>query len=520
MTLGPSRRSRLAFEQCIPYSSANTNSEHDPNTATRTNRNRPRRVEFPYTMDDKVRVRKPSRGRTPFLGWLVAISIYYSCIMFMHMSSYRVLSASFDPKRLTNPKPHEEKSSQSSQKESSMMKRDEKNNEIMQDNENNIVHVVETRFMQGQSHLLELGLARLALFQAFCLPSIVSQTSGNFIWIIRADPNLHPALSETMVQLLEGKQNFILIGSNSNPEGFGRSPESPFETFLLDAPVWSGNISLVEEAYKKSAAGAVLLETRLDADDGLAHNFVKTVQKEAIKYLADSDHSKEPNDRWRLWCIHSNIEWHPLNPYPETEEVKADNQTIPEGYLVLYSDSRICHSLHGISLSHSLLIPSVTPGLTFGYGPGASRASLGVDRLRHDRIVRTIEPCKKKKKNDTEVKCMSRLTELVPGAVRARTTTSAGMSNVVTGQKDFDKSNALKSGTKNKKLIQQYFQQEKLWKGLSLLFSVSRHEAIYARSVIVQRMNEIAEDNLRGQCSAGHSCKDGTQSVLKRMAEG
>lgn len=75
-----------------------------------------------------------------------------------------------------------------------------------------LVHVVETRFMQEQYSLLELGLARLALFESFCLPSMLTQTNGNFLWIIRADPKLHPLIVKRMQELLKGKPNFILMG--------------------------------------------------------------------------------------------------------------------------------------------------------------------------------------------------------------------------------------------------------------------------------------------------------------------
>ena len=75
-----------------------------------------------------------------------------------------------------------------------------------------LVHVVETRFMQEQYSLLELGLARLALFESFCLPSMLTQSNGNFLWILRADPKLHPLIVKRMQELLKGKPNFILMG--------------------------------------------------------------------------------------------------------------------------------------------------------------------------------------------------------------------------------------------------------------------------------------------------------------------
>ena len=321
--------------------------------------------------------------------------------------------------------------------------------------------------------------------------------------------------------MLEGRHNFILLGSNHNPEGFGRPESGTFEQFLqaesknpkINADVWSGNLTLVQEAYERSAAGAVLLETRLDADDGLHRDFVKTVQTEANNYLVKS--STEENGLWRLWCVHSNIEWHPINPYPDVPEIKASiaqngNQTNPEGYLVMYADGNIC----------------VTPGLTFGYGPGAGRSSIPGDRLRHDQIVRKIVACKQEPKKSNgdngehgpEVSCVSRLTKLLPGAVRTRTTTSAGMNNVFTGNEAVDQNLGFKTKKDNKKLIRQFFEQKKLWRGLQGLFSVSPESAADARMLILDRMQEIAEDNLRGQCTPGHSCKEGAQSLLQRVA--
>jgi hypothetical protein len=53
-------------------------------------------------------------------------------------------------------------------------------------NDHNVVHVIQTRIMQYQPDLLHLGKARLGLFEAFCLRTMVMQSSQQFLWIIRA----------------------------------------------------------------------------------------------------------------------------------------------------------------------------------------------------------------------------------------------------------------------------------------------------------------------------------------------
>jgi hypothetical protein len=204
-----------------------------------------------------------------------------------------------------------------------------------------LIHVIQTRFMQHQPNLLSLGQARLELFQTFCLPSLKSQVNKNFLWIIRTDPDLHPSLRDQLVKLLDGKDNYVLLGSNYNPEGFGRDGDLSLGEYLREdshgkketsATVLSGNITLIEEAFAKSSQGAIVLETRLDADDGLHRDFVKTVQSEA-RHLAD-----EKEGLWRIWCINYNVEWHPLDPFPDGE---VKNRTGDEGYLVMYSDPNI-----------------------------------------------------------------------------------------------------------------------------------------------------------------------------------
>lgn len=202
-----------------------------------------------------------------------------------------------------------------------------------------------------------------------------------------------------------------------------------------------------------------------------------------------------------------------------------------------HSIVKLCQALYTILVHHvicslkikylySSVLSSVTPGLTFGYGKEATRSDIG-SRLRHDEIVRKIKPCTpdtetNSSKTPIHTSCFSRLSKLSPGAIRSRTTTSAGMDNVVTGDETHDQKNKLSNIKKNKNLLKQFNKQvsaqEKLWSGISVLFKVSKQHAKTAREFIVENMPKIAEDNLKGQCTPGHSCKNGTQSVLKSVA--
>ena len=461
-----------------------------------------------YKRKRRRAVNKVQSYRVPYIVWVMIISIY-CCIVYMQTGVNRIRKLQYTFTGLDHDN-NNKKTQLSSHIPTTKQTSKQINIQSIQtpkyEIDPDLIHVVETRFMQQQSGLLELGLARLALFEAFCLPSMLSQTSSNFLWIIRADPKLHPSIVNRLQELLKERHNFILIGSNNNPEGFGRDGTSLTSFLQADSkidvttPVWSGNITLVEEAYKYSSSrSSILLETRLDSDDGLHSQFIEYVQKDAVNNLVSEDIDQKP---WRLWCIDSRIEFHPFSLWdPSTPEILAAKTNVispQEGYLVLFSE-KVC----------------VTPGLTFGYGKSASRESLGIPRLRHDQIASKIKKCDK---DTRDIECVKRL-EIAPGAVRARTTTSAGMANVVTGKEDIDRANGFRRKAKNKNFIRQYFRQDSLWAILSSKFFISRDGAKLARAICINRETEIAQDNLKGQCTGGHSCKNSTKKILVQIAE-
>ncbi|KAI2489632.1 rhamnosyl transferase [Fragilaria crotonensis] len=104
------------------------------------------------------------------------------------------------------------------------------------------VQVIQTRFMQFQPHLLALGEARLKIFATFCLPSILAQSSKKFLWLIRADPDLDPALKDPLIAMIQQYPNILLVGSNQNPEGF-RHRASVVD--ITPSNVWSGSYELL-----------------------------------------------------------------------------------------------------------------------------------------------------------------------------------------------------------------------------------------------------------------------------------
>ena len=97
-------------------------------------------------------------------------------------------------------------------------------------------------------------------------------------------------------------------------------------------------------------------------------------------------------------------------------------------------------------------------------------------------------------------------------ALRARTITSAGMANLVLDHEKDPLALSLKDS-------QWKDRQESLWDHLEVLFGVAPGDLHRVRHELVQHMREIATDALKGQCTAGHSCKKRSKETLQQLVD-
>ena len=178
-----------------------------------------------------------------------------------------------------------------------------------------LVHVIHTRFMQYQPDLAMLGKARLKLFQTFCLPTLINQRSQEFLWIIRTDPELHTEVKEGLITLVTGIKNVVVVGSNEIRKG---SMEMGFRSVdaisdITEESLFYGNLDLVK-AYYEAAKTKTLLETNLDADDGLASMFVKRSQEVVMELFKANDEKQRRKQRrqqssFMTLCAGRHAEW-------------------------------------------------------------------------------------------------------------------------------------------------------------------------------------------------------------------
>jgi hypothetical protein len=328
------------------------------------------------------------------------------------------------------------------------LERDSDNSEENDDNE--ILHVVTTRFMQSQSNLHVLGKARLNLFETFCLPSMRKQMIDNYLWFIMVDPNLDDELRERLKYLLSPHSNYYLILSNDKL----LTPEKLTNT-TKNQQVLTGDVNKLR-SLMSDLNRPLLLETRLDADDGLHR---KTLGQ--IQYTA----RQMPNemDGWQVICDDIHFEWR------NDEITTFDMPTESSGKLRVVKEE-IC----------------VTPGYTLvRHRKSGDNEFPPWPKIGHHAINKQWPKCFSNTTNGTAiatVDCWTRLPRF-PAAIRSRTITSAGMSRIQTDArlKKFDT------------------QTEALWEHLTRDFGIQPNQALLTSNFLRENRNGIVRDNLKGQ---------------------
>ena len=328
--------------------------------------------------------------------------------------------------------------------------------------------------MQEQGSLQMLARARLALFQTICLPTMVVQTTQHFFWLIQVDPALDAAVLSALLDLVSPYENIYIVPSNVNFRINQDFPGAWRDGAEIDSlqqhGVYNAHHCNMPYLYLSMALESHLpiLETRLDADDGLQRNFLHSIQQEALQLFSEST---SPT-RWMYWCSRRHLEWH--------------------------------WSLHGNrvgrleGITHDHLC--VTPGLTTGFAAGISEASVPV--YPHHEAAKHLlgdSSC-----SSTGGPCLRWANDKAFAAVRSRTPTSAGMADVLLGDEDIDDE-------------EEHWVQYIMWNAMHEMFGLERPQLAWMNDYLRKNLVAIAKDNLMGQCTTGHSCKESAQADLERI---
>jgi hypothetical protein len=322
------------------------------------------------------------------------------------------------------------------------------------------IHVIKSRFMQKQPELISLGWARFKLFQYLCLPSMLHQSTSNFVWLVYTDPACPPKLLQALTDLLAPHPHFYLVKDNTEARFRGGADLEVLEW----EDVVTGDVRRLRYLLLQRDRFP-FLETRIDADDGLHARFVETIQREALKVLQpDTTH-------WTYWCIEQALEWHWVGECA----VSADHRTY--GALL---PSRVyenfCH----------------TPGMTLGLYRADDRSS--VVSVAHSRLWESLAeaqtPCGPRTRGTD---CIIHLDDFQYAAIRARTPTSASMVGVNGQPPDYMEAWDAQRNT--------------TWAYAKEHFRVPRQGCKETLQFFDNNLPAILEDAVVGQCTDGHSCR-------------
>ncbi|KAG7337310.1 putative rhamnosyl transferase [Nitzschia inconspicua] len=328
-----------------------------------------------------------------------------------------------------------------------------------------MLHVVTTRFMQNQPNLLALGKARLRLFETFCLPTVIHQETSEFMWFIMTDPNLHPNLFSRLKSLLEPYSNFYLVSSNTKLLTPGNLTQG------IEAARTIIHTGDLEQLYSKmfDQHRPLLIETRLDADDGLHKTVLSEIQRLAYELPKDVR-------GWQIICNRLHFEWR------NNEILEETNHTIQSSGKLRLVREHIC-----TTPGYSLIKHRIAQSIEFPPWP----------KIGHHLITREWPNCQSEGGENVTHDCWLKL-DPYPAAIRSRTITSAGMSRV----------EPMPDGTMYEN------QTELFWRVIEKDFGISRHAAVDTSQFLKDNLADIALDNLKGQCTFGHSCKNSSREIL------
>ncbi len=413
-----------------------------------------------------------------------------------------------------------------------------------------ILHTITTRFMVGQapnitsneSRQLEIQTARFKLFETFCWPTIQRQTSMNFYWIVLVDPNLDKTILDSMKDMLNDTyfpaQNAFMVLTNntkwssdgvgvenSTSYGVGLQPvaqefqEGTLEIatgntdYLLRAlDTMKGNTgSFFRSPSKKSL---MVIETLLDADDGLNNGAVEWIQNAATKRTKEHwDQRMEQNhalpslnNTWWLLCGTDHIEWHNREIFQLMEE-DYNKSGITSGLAGLRQSPLFCTSAGFTRIG--ITRPSDSIGYRHMFFPK--------DGYSNHALAFYFPECTSNSSTGVGGNysaCWHREFAEKVYIVKSRTITSDSMDHLNVGKQNDYRDISWLNESDYPLLIND---TERMWGILGSEFSIDRRKAWELSAYIFEHRHSIILQNKQSRCSPGFPCFKTAKRNLVRM---
>ncbi len=429
-----------------------------------------------------------------------------------------------------------------------------------------ILHTVTTRFMVGQAQNItlnkqhEIQQARYMLFETFCWPTVQRQTSMNFYWLVLVDPNLDRDILDKVKSLLSNEthfpaQNAFMVLTNNtkwSSDGVGVENSTSYAVGLQPVAqefqdgaleVVTGNTDYLLRALDVMKGNdktpslrsgtqkpLMVIETLLDADDGLNNGAVEWIQGTASQRtkehweklkaqeqqnqttaLRQSTQPPSLNTTWWFLCGTDHIEWHNRQIFQLTDE-EYKEEGITSGLAGLRQKPLFCTSagFTRIGITH---IPK-TPASNY------SHMFFPKDGYSNHALTFYFPECTPSNNTSSVIAsgnysgCWHREFAEKAYIVKSRTITSDSMDHLnVAKTKDYRDISWL-NASDFPLLINN---TEHMWDILDNEFSIQRTKAWELSVYVFEHRHAIIKQNKQSRCSPGFPCFKTAKRNLIRM---
>eukprot|EP00536_Pseudo-nitzschia_multiseries_P018643 jgi/Psemu1/56589/gm1.56589_g len=491
-----------------------------------------------------------------------------------------------------------------------------------------IVHSLTTRFMLGQKGQPILARARYLLFETFCHPTVryqtaLARTDGyDFSWFVLVDPGVDRSVIEDMRALLSSQ------ASSSSSGGDVPFPDGNAYLILTDNPLWAadgvgvpnvtsygagfqeiaravrdGTVELLTgnqtrlletldanfEGRQATARATVtanggndndndndndqnkplmIIETMLDADDGLNNRAVEWIQDLAVSHTrkqqewALRQHQKRTNNStnstttttnnnntatgkalqppslnstWWLFCGTDHIEWHNREVFRLTDKQVKERGGVSSGIVGLRLAPHYCASAGftrvGLTMKPSATAASIdvvrnlrseaaatTPTARSGEPPPLPLLAFPeVAYSNHALATEQFDVCNDGAGADPNITlshCFRRSFPFQPYVLKSRSITSDSMDHMDPRRKDY-RDLPWENATDHPLLGLD--EPEWMWGVVRDGFSIDRNSAQITSAYLRENLAAILQENKDSRCAPGFPCRKVATLTLKRM---
>ncbi|MGK3753876.1 MAG: hypothetical protein ACI8RD_006183 [Bacillariaceae sp.] len=419
-----------------------------------------------------------------------------------------------------------------------------------------IVHSLTTRFMVGQPNQPILARARYLLFETFCWPTIQYQSAlpDDYSWFVLADPGIDQEVIADLRALLsydkfpKGNAYLILTDEPSwAADGVGVPGVTSYGASFQEiaqgvrngkVKLLTGNATRLIQTLEYSIEGKViddssknnntnhknednkpllLIETMLDADDGLNNHGIEWIQDLAVSHTQQQQEiiATPPtlNSTWWILCGTDHIEWHNRDIFRLTDS-EYQEIGLTSGITGIRHAPQYCASAGFTRVGLTTTAMSMTTSIN--NNNDSQQKFLVFPQVaysNHALATENFDLCDDVK-NITLARCFRRDFSGLPFILKSRSITSDSMDHMDPKREDYR--DLPWEGKMDHPLL--INETERIWRILQDDFSINRLMAWETSMYLRENLQSIIQENKNSRCAPGFPCREVADVTFKKMS--